>query len=283
MSNLRTGSASSVWCRWLGVAGIELQAEDRVLAIDPFFTRPPLRRLLTGHVSPDRALIARHLARCDYVLVTHPHWDHFLDVPEVVLATGATAFGSPNACRLLSVLGVPERRARRIEAGERLTLGPFRVEVLPGDHGRTPIDWLINGRLAPSLRPPLRLRDYKMDRCFSFLIEAGGLRVRHLAGPARPADVLTLVPAPGGGRSLALVDAVGPRVVIPLHWDNLFRPLSRGLRPALPAPIRALPPFRQMDPRRLKGLIERRAPATRVLLPTLFTPYDLRLAASRDP
>lgn len=278
-----TASASSVWCRWLGVAGIELQVEDRVLAIDPFFTRPPLRRLFAGHVSPDRALIARHLARCDYVLVTHPHWDHFLDVPEVVRATGATAFGSPNACRLLSALGVPERQAHRIGVGDRLTLGPFRVEVLPGEHGRTPVDWLINGPLAPTPRPPLRLRDYKMDRCFSFLIEAGGLRLRHLAGPARPADVLTLVPAAGWVLSLALFDAVRPRVVIPLHWDNLFRPLSQGLRPGLPALVRALPPFRQMDPRRLKRLIERRAPATRVLLPTLFTSYDLRMAASTHP
>ena len=273
---MSTVSDASVWFRWLGVAGIELRVDACVLAIDPFFTRPPFRHLFLGRVSPDRALIARHLACCDFVLVTHPHWDHFLDVPEVVRATGATAFGSPNTCRLLTALGVPERQVRRIEAGDRLTLGPFRVEVLTGQHGRTPIDWLINGPVAPDPRPPLRLRDYKMDCCFGFLIEAGGLRFLHLPGAVRQADVLTVVPAARLARSLTLLDAVRPRVAIPLHWDDPFRPLAEPSRPWLVPPVLALPPFRHLDPGHFKRLIERLAPATRVLLPTIFDTYDLR-------
>ena len=274
-----TLSDASVGFRWLGVAGIELRVEACVLAIDPFFTRPPFRQLFLGRVSPDRALIARHLARCDFVLVTHPHWDHFLDVPEVVRATGATAFGSPNACRLLAALGVPERQARHIEVGDRLTLGPFRVEVLPGQHGRTPIDWLINGPVAPDPRPPLRLRDYKMDRCFGFQIEVGDLRLLHLPGSARPADVLSVVPAVTLARSLALLDAIRPRLVIPLHWDDPFRPLAQPPRPWLPPPVRALPPFQHFDPVHFKRRIEELVPGTRVLLPTRLATYDLRVSA----
>ncbi len=44
--------------------------------------------------------------RCDFVLVTHAHWDHLMDVPDVVLNTGATALGSANTCQLLALLGV---------------------------------------------------------------------------------------------------------------------------------------------------------------------------------
>ena len=270
------GSGPPVWFRWLGVGGIELRVEDAVLAIDPFFTRPPFPRLFVGRVAPDRALTARHLPRCDYVLVTHPHWDHFLDVPEVARATGATAFGSPNACRLLAALDVPERQAQRIEVGDRLTLGPFRVEVLPGRHGRTPIDRLINGPVAPDLRPPLRVRDYKMDRCFGFQIEAGELHLLHLPASPRPADVLTVVPALTLARSLALLDAIRPRLVIPVHWDDPFRPLAEPPRPWLSPPLRALPPFRHLDPLQLKRLIEQRAAGTRVLLPARLGAYDLR-------
>ena len=269
----------SIWFRWLGVGGIELRVEEIVLAIDPFFTRPPFRRLFAGPVTPDRALVARHLPRCDYVLVTHPHWDHFLDVPEVARATGAAVFGSPNACRLLAALGIPERQARRIEVGDRLTLGPFRIEVLPGRHGRTPIDRLINGPVAPDLRPPLRVRDYKMDRCFGFQIEVGDLRLLHLPGSARPADVLTVVPALTLARSLALLDAIRPRLVIPVHWDDPFRPPAQPPRPWLAPPVRALPPFRHLDPHHLKRLIERWAPGTRVLVPTRSETYDLRAIA----
>ncbi|MHB0870884.1 MAG: MBL fold metallo-hydrolase, partial [Chloroflexota bacterium] len=100
----------SIRLRWLGTAGIELSTDQEVLAVDPFFTRPPFRRIWFGRVFPDRRLVAAKLPRCNYVLVTHSHWDHLMDVPEVVLNTGATALGSPNSCRLLTLLGVPEDR-----------------------------------------------------------------------------------------------------------------------------------------------------------------------------
>src|SRR5512137_2297982 len=103
--------------RWLGVAGIELRLNGQTLAIDPYFTRAPLRRMLE-RMHPDRRLVAGQLPRCDYVLVTHPHYDHLADVPEVVRNTGATALGSANACRLLAALGVPAQQVRQIGAGD---------------------------------------------------------------------------------------------------------------------------------------------------------------------
>ena len=45
----------SVTLRWLGVSGLTLQHRDAVLALDPFVTRPPLRRLFAGRVEPDEA------------------------------------------------------------------------------------------------------------------------------------------------------------------------------------------------------------------------------------
>jgi hypothetical protein len=33
-----------------------------------------------------------------------------------------------------------------------------------------------------------------------------------------------------------------------VHWDNLFQPLGRGLRPMLPPPAGRLPWFQRMDP-----------------------------------
>src|SRR5207249_5512425 len=96
---------NSVSFRWLGVAGVELTANGRTLAIDPFFSRPPFKRYLFGPISPDRTLVREKLTCCDYVLVSHAHWDHVMDVPEVALHTGALTFGSPNTCRLLTLLG----------------------------------------------------------------------------------------------------------------------------------------------------------------------------------
>jgi len=59
--------------RWLGVGGIEIRVEQQILAVDPFFTRPPFRRLWFGRVRPNRKLIADLMPRCNHILVTHAH------------------------------------------------------------------------------------------------------------------------------------------------------------------------------------------------------------------
>src|SRR5258707_12404259 len=90
---------TTVGMRWLGVAGIELSVDGRTLLIDPFVSRPPARRLWAGRVASDGALVAEKVPRGAVVLVTHAHWDHIMDVPEVARRTGAPVYGSPNACR----------------------------------------------------------------------------------------------------------------------------------------------------------------------------------------
>ncbi len=162
--------------RWLGVAGIELKANEQILVIDPFVTRPPLRRMWWGRVRSDTALAAATVPQGDFVLVTHAHWDHVMDVPAVIEQTRATAYGSPNTCQLLTILGVPEEHLHEIKVGDQLTLGTFQVAIFPAEHGLVLGQPFASGSLAPNLRPPLRMRDYRMDACFSFLIEVGGLR-----------------------------------------------------------------------------------------------------------
>ncbi len=265
--------------RWLGVAGIELRSDGQILAIDPYFTRMPLRRML-GRMRPNQQLIAERLPRCDYILVTHPHYDHLADVPEVIHNTGATAFGSANACRLVAAMGGPARQVRQVEVGDSLALGAFRVEVLAGEHGQIPFARLFNRALSPRLRPPLRAWDCRMDCCFSFLIHAAGYRV--LVGPgevpaeAAPADVLCMGVINSPECYRAVLQRARPRVVVPIHWDDLFRPLSQPIRPMLAPPARTLPPLRRVDAARFARLIGAMSPASRVLIPEMFRPYELK-------
>ena len=123
----------SLTFRWLGVAGLELKAEGQVLVMDPFFTRPTLLSMLRPLVS-NSALIAEKLPECQFVLVTHSHYDHLLDVPEVLRHTGAVVYGSPNTCQLLRLLGVPASQLHEINVGDKLSLGEFMVEVIAGQH-----------------------------------------------------------------------------------------------------------------------------------------------------
>lgn len=264
--------------RWLGVAGIELSLDGQVLAIDPFFSRFPLRRACFGRVSPDRALVAASMPRCDFVLVTHAHWDHVLDVPELVRLTGALALGSANTYRLLSLSGVPCPRLRRIGVGDRLALGRFRVRVLPNEHGTVLGRQVLSGPLRPHLQPPLRARDYRSDSCFGFLVEAGGCRLlrwgSNLAERAPTADVLFIGVHGPPALLKPLLEAVRPRVVIPIHWDDFFRPLSQPLRPMLASPQLALPPLQRVDLGEFRRTVQRLAPRARMLIPEIFEPYD---------
>ncbi len=283
LSRLYVGSAEERWSamggevtfRWLGVAGVELRANGRTLVVDPFFSRPSIGRFLFGRVAPNRRLVHESLRSCDYVLVSHSHFDHMMDVPEVAVHTGALAFGSRNTCDLLALLGVPGEQVHRVGEGDKLALDGFTVEVLPADHGFTPPS-LGPGPLTPRLRPPLRLRDYRMDRCFSFLIEVEGYRLLLLPDgkSLARADLLFLVPVKRTRSYYSgMLREVRPKVIVPVHWDNPFRPMSVAAREFTRPGGRTLEWFGR--------LVQRMDPRTRFLVPEIFRWYDLSALCGR--
>ena len=265
--------------RWLGAAGIELVANGETLVIDPFFSRFPLWRVWLGRVRSNRALAAEKAPRCDLVLVTHAHVDHLLDVAEVVRNTGALVLGSPATCRLLAAEGIPALRIHEIAPGAELTLGSFRIRVVPGAHRTLFGRPILTGPLPSRLKPPLRARDYRMDHCYSFLIESGGCRLLDWAGVgaegALPADVLFVSPCGEAADYQALLSAVQPRAVVPIHWDDFFRPLSRPVRPMLQPSARGWPPLQTTDLARFRRIIKRAAPSTQVFVPRMFQAYEV--------
>jgi hypothetical protein len=267
----------SIRFRWLGTAGIELVVNDHVLLIDPYFSRFPIWKLVLGQVRPDRALIADTIKHCAYVLVTHAHFDHMMDVPDLVQNTGAVAIGSPNNCQLLSACGVPEGNLREVHAGDSLGLGDYQVEVLKGEHVRLPL--FTSGPLRRELEPPLRARDYRMDCYYSFLISAGGQRLLTDPGicleDAVAADVLFIYP--GRPRSFyeSLLPLVRPKVVVPYHWDDFFRPLSKSLRPFWQPPGKTFPPLQRVHLAGFGDMIDAIAPGTVLLEPEVFRNCDL--------
>ncbi len=280
-------SMTEILFRWLGVAGVELRASGEVLVMDPFVTRVEPWRAL-GRVRSNSQLVARLFPRCDHVFVTHAHYDHLLDVPEVIRATGAHAYGSANTCRLLEVCGVPADHIHRIIAGDRLMLGRFRVEVLPAQHltllGRP----ILRGRLRRRLRPPLRPWHYRMDDSFSFLIEVNGHRILNWASErpdgAPSADVLMMRPYATPGACERLLQSVQPRLVIPVHWDSFVRPLSRPVRPMINPRLR--PPRvwpGRLDLTEFRRSVEAVFPNAQILELEVLATYPLVGLSARPP
>jgi hypothetical protein len=73
-----------------------------------------------------------------------------------------------------------------------------------------------------------------------------------------------------------LLAAVQPQLVIPLHWDDFFRPLHKPLRPFYRPPRLALPPLQRIDLNQFKSVVARNAPLARVLVPELLESYNFR-------
>jgi L-ascorbate metabolism protein UlaG (beta-lactamase superfamily) len=252
--------------RWLGVAGVELNAAGHRLAIDPFFTRPSLAGLLKP-VIPNAQLVAEKLPDCEFVLVTHSHWDHLMDVPELLRQRGAVAYGSANTCQLLRILGISASQIKEIHVGENLSLGAFDVQVIQGQHSPIPCGRWFNGALRPGLQPPLRLQDYRMDVCLGFCVQTCNLRVLVCAAQPQPAEVLFTVAQEQRDYYLRLFEGVQPHTIVPIHWDNFIRPLSK--------PVRRFTRPGRMQLRHLTRLAQQTLPRVNVIIPEIFREYTL--------
>ena len=84
---------------FLGHAGFQITTEkEKIIIIDPWLTDNPLA---TSQ--------AKDIAKADFVLVTHDHFDHIADAAGIVKATGATLVGMPETVdRLRKKEAIPD-------------------------------------------------------------------------------------------------------------------------------------------------------------------------------
>ena len=267
----------TIFLRWLGNAGFEFEMGGLTLIVDPFLTRPKAHNLFFGRVEPDEAALRKHIARCDHILVTHAHFDHCMDAPEIALRTGAPLHGSVNTCAIMRMAGVPLNQTHTITAGDSFFIGNTRVSVLPAAHPWIP--GYSRGRVDSDLHFPIRLRDYRMDACSSYLLEWEGKRIliwssTSSAGAPR-ADLLTCRAVSSQCWYENLLNQVEPRVVVPQHWDDFFQPLSAYPRPFFGTPRPGFPPLTRIDLRDFESRVMKARPECRVLLPEMFKVYAM--------
>lgn len=260
--------------------------KDQVL-FDCHLTRPSLARYLFGRAGTDRALADRvqkdySIDRLRAVFISHTHHDHVMDAPYAALRTGARIFGSSSALNAARGGGVPEGALVLFRGGETFRIGGFSVRIIPSLHSKPTV---FNNDLGETIDRPLvqpaRLRVYKEGGSFDFLVEAEGKRYvirpsfSQIPGQYKGcrADVLFLGTA-GLGKAgkeeertfyKETLDRIRPSLVIPLHWDNFFLPLTR--------PARLLPwPMDRTDRAffRLAGACRRRGISCLVQIPGTF-------------
>jgi hypothetical protein len=249
------------------------------LLVDPYLSRVPARYLAFGRPVSNASLIRRHLLSPRLVLVTHPHFDHLMDVPFICREFGAAAYGSANTCAILRAHDIPPEQIKEIRPGDAFADGPFSIRVFAAVHGRIFGRVPYTNPLPKRLIPPLRLSDYRLDCELSFEVRTGSLTVLfwNRASPygAPSADVLVITTERSPKAFGELLRAVQPKAVIPIHWDDFFRSLEKPIQPMIGLPGWTGRLFGRMDPHVFARALQREEPATQVIVPRIFDPIDL--------
>jgi L-ascorbate metabolism protein UlaG (beta-lactamase superfamily) len=227
---------------WLGTAGFIIESRETTLLVDPFLTRPGLRRIARRLV-PDDLAIARHIPRkVDAILCGHSHYDHAADAPRIARLTKAKLVGSESTCAWGRAEGLPEDQLVRIPArGGSTRFGDVEVRFVASRHGRIVLGRVpFPGIVTGSPKTPARVWHYKMGGAFGILIRAPGVTIYHNGSAdlidaeldGERADVLLAGLAGRKGTANyvgRLIGALAPQLVVPTHHDAFFRPLEHGL------------------------------------------------------
>jgi L-ascorbate metabolism protein UlaG (beta-lactamase superfamily) len=248
---LKEARPGALTATWFGVTGVLLDDGEHALFIDPFLSRPEglLGFVANTQIAPDEKAIADALAKVgvhhvDAVLVSHSHFDHAMDAGVVARLTGAKLIGSPSTANIGRGSSLAEPQIHVIEPGEVLHFGHFKVRFVESRHagatGGRP-----TGDITAPLVPPAHYLDYKQGGTYSIFIEHPAGNVLHHGSAGFVPGALNGLHADVVFLGIALredlttylhevVDAVGARRVIPVHWDDFTRGLDR---PMIPFPV----------------------------------------------
>jgi len=250
---------------WLGVSGYRMTYEGVSLFVDPYVSRVPLRSLLLRRRAlPDPAQLDRWVGGAGNgdvagVLVGHTHFDHAVDAPAIARRFHAPAYGSASLAALMRLHGLGGL-AVEVEAYRRYELGPFVVSFTPSAHSklilgrRVPFDGELSCDHLHGLTPGA----YRCGQVWGIRIEVGGTSFYHqgsanLVDAALRDEPVDVFLAGVAGRSVTprywerVLPRLDPRVVVPTHYDDFFRPLgapldfvSRVRLEAVPDEVRAV-------------------------------------------
>ena len=266
---------------YLGVNGYRFETADHALLVDPYFTRVGFwsaafnRPIASSREHVDEGY--NHFpGRVDTILVTHAHFDHLMDVPDLMHRTGADLLSGPTAINLARSLGALAKDCKIVKPGDVRTMGPWTIRVLAAQHDRLLGKIPFPGRIETQLRPPRKASDWVVGEPLAFVIEAAGKKIYIDSGgvPGAPPDArirnvdlaILGVALPDSRRRFAeVVRQLQPRFILPSHQDDFFAPLYRGFV------FGKLTNFRQ-----LVRIHKRQELPGRLILLDYFRPWTLR-------
>ncbi|HZS47294.1 MAG TPA: MBL fold metallo-hydrolase [Blastocatellia bacterium] len=243
---------ATVKMTYLGNAGWEITDGKTTILLDPYLSRiryskreadiagdnRPTYFDSNDRPEPDTAVIDAHIKRADYVLLSHGHFDHMMDVPYILKKTGANLIATEANLNVAYAYGVNRQQLIPAQGGDDYDFGAFSVKVIPSLHGALIQKRYVDSDINPdNIKTPLRLIDYHEGGTLAFLIRFHGHQIlsfgsmnyieNELKG-LKP-DVVLVGAKPERneiydymGRLMRVLSY--PPLVMPNHWDDFFLP-----------------------------------------------------------
>jgi len=286
---------AALYLTHLGAAGWEITDGERVILLDPYLSRLRVTGQFGTYTTPalpgdtrrvfgpdddlvsDTAAVDVHVSRADFILHSHSHFNHTIDMPYIAKKTGATVMGTESTTNLARAGGVPESQLLSVRGGEDYAFGPFSVKVIPSLHSALNGKQFFDSRVVPrDFRGPRRLGTDVEGGTLAYLLRLAGYQIlwfgsmnyieREVAG-LRP-DVAMIAAA---RQRLEIYDytprlmrALGfPRVVFATHWDEQSFPFG------------ASQDERLREAELFVKEVKSASPRTRVILPSHFERHTL--------
>jgi L-ascorbate metabolism protein UlaG (beta-lactamase superfamily) len=242
---------------WLGVSGYRISAEGKTLFVDPYLSRVPFADLLRRRSAlPDPAMLDRFVhapGEVVGVLVGHTHFDHAVDAPAIARRFGCKAYGSDSLMTLMGLHGLAEQTVE-VEPYRTYELGPFEVNFTPSVHSKLLLGLAVpyDGDLTCEHLDGLTPGAYRCGQVWGISIRVAGVSFYHQGSAnlideaVRERDVDVFL-AGVAGRNFTedywrrIIPRLDPKVVVPTHYDNFFRPLGQRLEFVSDVRLSALP------------------------------------------
>lgn len=274
--------------RFFGTSTLWISDGFHSVMIDGFFTRQGyletlISRMKSNQKTVNDSLRKAQIKKVDYLLISHNHYDHALDAETTALATDAIMM-APEQTRELS----PTIQSIAIDTAKTITNGSFQLSFYETTHVKKSRFFQLVEQWVLWSTGGTRFKSD--EQVYSFFLQHPQANILIIPSAGFPENII--LPATADivflGIGLlanqsdqyindywqrAVVDSCA-KWVIPIHWDNFTRPLTKPLEPS--------PAFIDDIDKTLKMLSELAlhsectGSAVQLSLPPVFDPFGLQ-------
>ncbi|MFX0083264.1 MAG: MBL fold metallo-hydrolase [Candidatus Hodarchaeota archaeon] len=228
--------------RWLLTAAFEILTGKYRILIDPWISRP-------SDADPQLRTKISDIRGFDAIFLSHGHFDHAFDVPEIVKNTETKIYCSKQVRDLfLKELDLDQKNLVEIKPSQVIEFSPdLNVKVIRSQHIQFDdfvmkrIELLRSANLIETYGHDFaELNKYIAGDVFGFLMDfSNGKRLVHFGSGGYFEEELRKLPkdidiflAPVAGRGdvdkviAKMANIFKPKMIIPHHYDDFFPPLT---------------------------------------------------------